>query len=464
MSHRTKRIGFFLALASVAWSPLTKAQQDANYKPVDAQHLRDNLPKYWATGLAFVDTVMAPLSADSQRMGTKTYVKFETKLAGTCYADTTLGSRLQELQPGKDFVFTAMVLQRERGLFAFGKESQYFVAVLNIQPALGNAANIPDQLASLTLPTNSSDRLMLANLSALLKNLQTDLALVARERGVKPWELLDPSSTNRSAAEMLITSGVNSLASEMKVQPQDILGQVLMALMSANVQPAAVPAPEPAPEPTPGAGQEMAVPLTAPDQAAAEKVRLAQEKQARQEAERAAEQEKERLAAEQAAQVKKAKAEKAQKERDLAAKEKSDRLEAERLAAEKAAQEEAAVAEAARLKLEQANAEKKALAEQAKAEKLRMEQEMKAQAETAARLAAEAEAMRKANAEADAAAASRAEAQRPKLRVSTVVEAVRVDPPAEPKAVQPSAKIQPTPPVPTPPVPAEDDLNAPVPF
>lgn len=54
---------------------------------------------------------------------------------------------------------------------------------------------------------------MLANLSTLLKSLQTDMALLARERGVNPWELLDPASTNRTAAESMITAGVNSLAS-----------------------------------------------------------------------------------------------------------------------------------------------------------------------------------------------------------------------------------------------------------
>lgn len=59
MFHRSTRIGLVLALAAMAWTPLAKAQQDSNYKPVDPQHLRDNLPRYWATGLAFVDGAVA---------------------------------------------------------------------------------------------------------------------------------------------------------------------------------------------------------------------------------------------------------------------------------------------------------------------------------------------------------------------------------------------------------------------
>lgn len=477
MYHRSFYIGFAAVLTLLSWMPLARAQQDAGYKPVEAKYLQSNLPKFWATGLAFVDTVADPLSSESQRLGNKTYVKFRTKVVGECYADSSLGALLQQLQPGKDFVFTATVLQRERGLFSFGGPPQYVVAVMNMQPALGNASSIPDQLGTFALPTNSPDAQLLANLGTLMKGLQTDLALLARERGVQPWELLDPASTNRLAAEILITSGVNSLASEMKVQPQDILGQVLMALVAARVQPeAATPAPPAAPAPKPAVETVPNVEKAASDdaareaQAASDKLKAAQEKKARLEAERLAEQEKERLEAEQAQLAKKAKAEKIQQAREQAEKEKAARLESERLAAEKAAQEKKAAEEKIRVEKEKADAEKQALAAQAKAEKARLEQEKKLQAEKAEALAAEERARQETERKAKEAAeaAAKAEKPQPKLRASSTVEAVRLEP--APAPIRPSAKLSPPPvpttpkaPEPVSPPPADDDLNAPVP-
>lgn len=510
MDHRLPRLTLCALLALLGLPLASPGQEDAGYKPVEVQYLADNLPKFWATGLAFLDTVIKPVTQVKQKVGNKTYLQFETKTLGPCYVDAALGERLSSIAPGRDLVFTATVLHKNRGFFSFGGSPQYFVAVINLQPALGSVSGLPEQMSGFAVATNSPDARVLANVDELLKGLQTEVAVLARERSIPAWELMAPGSTNRTDVELLVTRGVNALADAMAVEPHDVLGQMLMAIMTARVQPdqPALVAPKPAvvappTEPSPPAEPADVVvtkparePETAPDTKAAsgvvdtavemaganapvtvappaptaaitkdEQARLArakadEEKRARAEAEQAAEAK--------AAQEKLAKAEQKRLAREKAAQEEAAREAAEKAAEEKAAQDKKARAEQQRLERERLAAEKKAAEEKARAAKAQAEQEAEARAAQAKadkkRLAAEQEAREEA-----ARNAAKAAAEAPKMRASTTVDAATGTVLAEPKSAQPSAKIQPKPaetpaPTPAPPAAGADDPNAPVPL
>ena len=512
MDHRSTRLTLCALLALLALPLASPAQEDSGYKPVEAHYLADNLQKFWATGLAFLDTVTKPVSQAKQKVGSKTYLQFETKTLGTCYVDAALGERLTAIAPGQDLVFTATVLHRKRGFFSFGGGPQYYVAVINIQPALGSVKGLPDQVSGFALPTNSPDARVLANVDELLKGLQTEIAILARERGIPAWELMTPGSTNRTDVELVVTRGVNALADAMSVEPHDVLGQMLLAMMAARVQPdqPALVAPKPAPvaaatEPPPpaepadivvtkparepqmeksadpnagsavvdtavemaGANPALAVAEPAPAAAGTkeEQARLArakadEEKRARAEAEKAAEAkaeqeklakaEQKRMAREKAAQEEAAQEAAAKAAAEKAAQEKKARAEQQRLERDRLAAEKKAAAEQARLAEEQAEREAEARAAQAKAEKKRLAEEQKVREEAARN-------------------AAKAAAEAPKLRASTTVDAATGTVIAEPKSAQPSAKLQPKPTEqpaskPAPPAAGEDDPNAPVPL
>jgi hypothetical protein len=241
MDHRLPRLTLCALLALLALPIVSHGQEDSGYKPVEAEYLADNLPQFWATGLAFLDTVTKPVIQVKQKVGEKTYLQFETKTLGRCYVDAALGGRLDLIAPGQDLIFTATVLHQKRGFFSFGGEPQYFVAVINIQPALRSVAGLPDQMSGFALPTTSPDARVLANVDELLKGLQTEIAVLARERGIPAWELMAPGTTNRTEVELVVTRGVNSLASAMEVETHDVLGQMLMAIMAARVHPSSPP-------------------------------------------------------------------------------------------------------------------------------------------------------------------------------------------------------------------------------
>ena len=491
MDHRLPRLTLCALLTLLALPTVSHGQEDSGYKPVEAEYLAANLPQFWATGLAFLDTVTKPVIQVKQKVGEKTYVQFETKTLGRCYVDAALGGRLDLIAPGQDLIFTATVLHQKRGFFSFGGEPQYFVAVINIQPALRSVAGLPDQMSGFALPTTSPDARVLANVDELLKGLQTEIAVLARERGIPAWELMAPGTTNRTEVELVVTRGVNSLASAMEVETHDVLGQMLMAIMAARVQPqqpatppaGAAPVPpaepadvvvtKPAREPAADTRQPAASGVIEPaveiagaaapaamedEQANLARAKAAEEKQARMAAEQAA--------ANQAAQEKAAKAELKRLAREKAAHEEAARAAAEQAADEKAAREKKARAEQQRLERERLAAEKKAAAEQARLAEEQAEREADARAAAAKaekkRLADELKARDEA-----ARAAAKAAAEAPKMRASTTVEAATGTVLSEPKAAQPSAKLQPKPaaePPPPPPAAGEDDPNAPVPL
>ena len=500
MDHCRLRLSLMGALfAAAAICPMvSRAEGDDSYKPVKADYLRVNLSKFWATGFTFLDAVNGPLTSERLKSGDKTYLRFDAKDIGPCYADSALGAKLDLIKAGGDFVFTATVLHREKSFFSFGSTPQYFVAIMDITPAIGGVAGLPEQMTGFLLPTNSPDARVLANMGELLVGLQTDIAAAAHDRGITVADMLDAGGTNRAAAEQIVTAGLNSLAGQMNVNVQDVLGQFVLALLAGRTQSAPTAAqPHPAPAPAPEMKADVVVskpsapPVAVPppsEPVSVEKpdsmpVAAVDDTAAKARAEKLAKAEKERLAKEKAVADRKAKDD---MERAAAEKAKADeaaRAEAKRLAKEKADQEKKAKAEQARLERERVAAEEKAAeakaereeaerAAAAKAEKARIAAEKKAAAEKADRE----EAARKSAEQAEkdrvaaekkaqeAASSTEAAANRPKLRAGAVPEAVPAPKGSDVKATTPSAKIKPEAPKPATPAPEGDDPNAPVPL
>jgi hypothetical protein len=442
------------------------AQEGTDFKPVEVETLRKDLSKFWAVGFTFLDTVTERPGAETVEVAKKSYVRFGTRTLGACYADASLGSSLDALKPGADFVFTATVLQNERGLFSFGRSPQYFVVAMKVQPALAEVTPGVVLEAGSKLADDSPDGRLLKNYSALIVGLQADLAAMARTRGIEPMELLKASSTNRPEVERIITTGIESLADQMEVRVPDVLGQLTMALLASHMKPA--PKQEPA-------TSDQAAPAVRGEEPNPARLKAERQKQAAAAAEDAArakaaeDAEKRRLADEQAAKAAAEKQARLQEERERDAQAKAAAAQAKatkedeqkRLANERAAKvraEKQAQLERERTAQEKAGMEKRAHEEKDRLEKETRERE--AQLLRAKRETPKTE--------------ETVNEPPPRMRVPTPTEATPASP-GDPVGVlqpaQPSAKLQPVPQPPAPksvpekaPAAPAEDYSAPIPL
>ena len=160
-------------LAVLVWAGGAWADE---YLTVKAGELKSNPQNYWARGVSFSDQLEGLAGEKGIKLGGRMHHAFATRTVGTCYVEEGLRDQLNGLQPGREYVFTGTVYQRNKGWFS--SERRFFVAVNRIVPAAQETekalTDLRDSFGRTSLSGPHADALRALN--DILTDAQTELA------------------------------------------------------------------------------------------------------------------------------------------------------------------------------------------------------------------------------------------------------------------------------------------------
>ncbi len=236
-----------LVLCALAWQ--AGAQE---FKTTPAKEVAANPQRFWARGLVFRDVMTKAPGKDRETIGERTTYRFETKVVGECFAEEKIAPVLQEMEPGREYIFTGTVFSEKAGLFR--RKTRYVVVVEGvIAPAeqMGALTESIEAVLANGAPDNPFVQ-RLNTLRELIVRVQEAMTSISATEQIERGALFDPSSEHADKLAQVARRVVNDLEVESKVPGREHLAQLLIGLVALKegaLQPPPTPVAEPAPEP-----------------------------------------------------------------------------------------------------------------------------------------------------------------------------------------------------------------------
>jgi hypothetical protein len=211
-------------------APASRAQ-DEDYTAVETKDLVKNPQWFWAKGIVFKDTLVAPPRRGTTRFGDRPYQEVELKVLGPCYVDTALAPAMADAALGKEYTFTGTVYQRGR---------RYVVAIQRMVAQVRDLEELQDALKAAfadVSPTDPHGQTMHA-MNELIGAIQSRLLANAQARDTTLAEVLKPDSPFAESTMREIRNALQALADERKEQPAEFLAQYIAAVLAYQSRPA----------------------------------------------------------------------------------------------------------------------------------------------------------------------------------------------------------------------------------
>ena len=264
----------FLLPALVLCATLWRADAQ-EFKTTPAKEVAANPQRFWARGLVFRDVLTKAPGKDRETIGERTTYRFETKVVGECFAEEKIAPVLQEMEPGREYIFTGTVFSEKAGLFR--RKTRYLVVVEGVIAPAEHMGALTDSIEA-ALANGSPDDPFVQRLNVLrelIVRVQEAMTTISATEQIDRNALLDPSSEHAEKLAQAARRVVNDLEVESKVPGREHLAQILIGLVALKegaLQPPEAPAPAPAVESAPPSVEQ-----TPPEEPAPEAAPVAEE-------------------------------------------------------------------------------------------------------------------------------------------------------------------------------------------
>ncbi len=225
-----RRMTISIAVVAIALAAPLQAQ---DFKLTPAKELASNPQRFWARGVVFRDTLVTVPGKGQKKIADRTAFPFSTKTLGECLADDAIAPVIRDLQPGREYIFTATVYSESRG-FWIRKRTVYRYLVDGVVAPIADFGNLTAQAEKALAARAENDpyakRLQI--LQTLILRVQESLSVIAASEQLERDELFRPDSEHFEKLVNAARRAVNDIEVETNIPGREHLAQAIVALVA----------------------------------------------------------------------------------------------------------------------------------------------------------------------------------------------------------------------------------------
>lgn len=233
-----RRTAVAAAWAAAFFAALPAAAED--YDPVAAKTLADNPQRYWARGVVFKDVLLERATSQAVQLDKQRTYPFRTKTVGECYVDEKLRTVLNDLETGKEYIFSGTVFHRKGG---WRREERFFVVVNGVVTTARQLETLGVEIERvMAVSTTGVYAASFRGLEEILTKAQELMLPYARSENIELRDMLDPASPHFDKASQAIRNAMFERENTSKTPSLEFFVQLLTAFLALK-EGAAIEAP-----------------------------------------------------------------------------------------------------------------------------------------------------------------------------------------------------------------------------